>query len=161
MDWGESTERTYFGWITTGIYSYADLTVNFEGMRFWLRVLGQEKDPLEKGYFFNRPYVKCARRFFSREPYWKLKRSFRVEPYLNGVWDEAENCCRYRNPEIAALIRRRVEEEELAASESHTCPLDPDVCARARERYAAGAERLLHPRCLAAEAEPRPWWRFW
>jgi hypothetical protein len=161
MAWGQRAERTYFGLYTTGVYSYADLTLNFEGMRFWLRVLGQAQDPIEPGRRFNRPYVRCAKRFWSRKPYWRVKRSFRVQHYLSGGWDEAKNCCSYRNPEIAALIRRRVEEQEAADSESYTCPVDPNACASARERYGGRAERLLHPDCLAAEAVPRPWWKLW
>ncbi len=161
LAWGERAERTYFGLYTTGIYSYADLTLNFEGMRFWLRVLGQAPDPLEKGRRFNRPYVTCGKRFWTRKPYWRVKRRFRVQHYLSGAWDEAKNCCSYRNPEIAALIRRRVEAEEVADSENYTCPVDPNACVNARERYGARAQRLLHPQCLAAEAVPRPWWKFW
>ncbi len=161
LAWGERSERTYFGLYTTGIYSHADLTLNFEGMRFWLRVLGQQSDPLENGRRFNRPYVICARRFWSREHYWKLKRRFRVQHYLSVAWDEAQNCCSYRNPEIAALIRRRVDEREVTDSETYSCPIDPNACAAARARYGAWAERLLHPQCLAAESVPRPWWKLW
>ena len=161
LAWGERAERTYFGLYTTGIYSYADLTANLEGMRFWLRVLGQEKDPLDRGRRFNRPYVTCGKRFWSRKPYWRVKRSFRVQHYLSGTWDEAKNCCSYRNPEIAALIRRRIEEAEIADSESYACPVHPDACVDARERYGVWADRLLHPQCLAAQGRPRPWWKFW
>ena len=161
MAWGDRAERTYFGLYTTGIYSYADLAVNFEGMRFWLRVLGQQQDPFERGRLFNRPYVACGKRFWTRRPYWRVKRSFRIQDYVGGAWDEAKNCSRYRNAEIAALIHRRIEEAEVADSASYACPADPDECASARDRYGAYAERLLHPRCLVAEAPPRPWWKLW
>ncbi len=161
MAWGDRAERTYFGLYTTGIYSYADLTVNFAGMRFWLRVLGQAQDPLEPGRRFNRPYVSCGKRFWSRKPYWRVKRRFRVQHYLSGAWDEAKNCSRYRNAEIAALIRGRVQEQEVIHSEVYACPVDPNECVYARERYGPRAERLLHPRCLVAEPVPRPWWKFW
>jgi hypothetical protein len=49
LAWGERTERTYYGFYTTGIYSHADLAANFDGMRFWLRVLGHGDDPQARG----------------------------------------------------------------------------------------------------------------
>ena len=135
MRWGELTESTFYGFYTTGIYSYADLTVNFEGMRFWLRILGSEKDPLKKGYFFNRPYVKCSKRFWIGERRWRMKRKVRLDRYLGGVWDEGMNCSRYRSQEIEALISHRIEERELIDGEDYTCPIEPSACVRARKRY--------------------------
>ena len=43
----------------------------------------------------------------------------------------------------------------------YTCPIAADACAQARERYGEYAVRLLHPACLEAETDARPWWRFW
>ena len=71
MEWGERSERTYFGRFTTGVHSYADLVANFEGMRFWLHVLGRADDPLDTGWRSRRPYVTCRRRFwFAGERRW-------------------------------------------------------------------------------------------
>jgi len=33
--WGQQTERTYFGWLVSGVYSNADLVANYAGMRFY------------------------------------------------------------------------------------------------------------------------------
>ena len=161
MDWGERAERTYFGLYTTGIYSYADLSANFEGMRFWLRLLGPEPDPLDRGWRFNRPAVTCGKRFWTREPYWRIRRKPRLSRYVSGAWDEGVNCSRYRNPEIEALVADRIAEREAADAASYACPIRPDACVEARERYGPYADRLLHPRCAAAERPPRPWWKFW
>jgi hypothetical protein len=160
MDWGEGSERTYFGRYTTGVESYADLVANFEGMRFWLRVLGQADDPLDAGP--RRPYVTCRRRFWiGGERRWHLARELDLAHYVTPVWDEAVNCCSYRSEEIEALVRARVAELSRAAGVDYRCPIDPDACARARERYGEWAPRLLHPACLAAPPPERPWWRFW
>jgi hypothetical protein len=158
LDWGEKTERTYFGLYTTGIYSYADLAANFEGMRFWLRLVGGEPDPLRSGYFFNRPYVSCGTRLFSRERYWQVNRRVRLRTWASGSWDEGVNCSRYANAEIAAGVARRIEERELADAAHYACPIVADACVDARERYGELAGRLLHPECLAAEPVPGPWW---
>jgi hypothetical protein len=161
MDWGEQAERSYFGLYTTGIYSYADLSANFEGLRFWLRLLGPERDPLERGWWFNRPIVTCSKRFWTREPYWRIRRKLRVSRYVSGAWDEGVNCNRYRNPEIEALVARRIAEREAADAERYTCPIRPEECADVRERYGRYADRLLHPLCGAASRPPRPWWKLW
>jgi hypothetical protein len=161
MAWGERSERTYFGRYTTGVHSYADLVANFEGMRFWLRVLGQRDDPLDTGWRASRPYVTCRRRFWlAGEQRWRVSRKFDLADYVTQVWDEAVNCCSYRNAGIEALVRARIAELSEADDVDYACPLDPDGCARARERFGAWSPRLLHPSCLAAPAPARPWWRF-
>jgi hypothetical protein len=162
MDWGEGAERTYYGFYTTGVYSYADLAVNFEGMRLWRRLLGRGEDPLETGWFGGRPYVKCSKRFvFFGKPRWRLRRRIRLGDYVTGAWDEGTNCSRYRNAEIAGLIDGRVREREIRDARDYACPIEANACVRARERYKAYASRLLHPSCFEAEPEPRPWWKFW
>ena len=161
MDWGEQAERSYFGLYTTGIYSTADLSANFEGMRFWLRLLGPERDPLERGWWFNRPIVTCSKRLWSREPYWRIRRKARISRSATAAWDEGVNCIRYRNPEIEALVAKRIAEREAADAERYTCPIRPDECADARERYDGYADRLLHPLCADAQRPPRPWWKPW
>lgn len=35
VKWGQLTERTYFGWLVSGVYSNADLVANYAGMRFY------------------------------------------------------------------------------------------------------------------------------
>jgi hypothetical protein len=161
MEWGERAERTYFGLYTTGVLSHADLVANFEGMRFWQRMLGRGDDPLHTGWRSPRPYVTCRRRFWlAGERRWRLSREVDLADYVTPVWDEAVNCCSYRNPEIEALVRARIAEVSEAASLNYDCPMDPEGCARARERYREWAPRLLHPACLAAPPAARPWWRF-
>lgn len=151
VDWGDFTERTYFGNYTTGVYSYADLVANFEGMRFWLRLLGQQADPLLSYRYANRPYVNCRRRFLLfGERRWYLVRRFKLLDYVSPVWDEAVNCSSYRSPEIAALVRRRISSLEQQHGVDYHCPVNAAACAQAQLRYGELARHLLHPSCLAA-----------
>jgi hypothetical protein len=162
VEWGEGSEQTYFGRFTTGVHSYADLVANFEGMRFWLRVLGRAGDPLDQGWRERRPYVTCRRRFWiAGERRFYLARKLDLDDYVTPVWDEAVNCSSYRSEEIEALVGARIAELSETAGADYTCPVDPDACARARERYGDWAPRLLHPACLAAPPPERPGWRFW
>jgi hypothetical protein len=160
MEWGERSERTYFGRYTTGVHSYADLVANFEGMRFWLRVLGRADDPLDT-WRSRRPYVTCRRRFWiAGERRWRLSRTLDLDDYVTAAWDEAVNCCSYRNQEIEAQVRARIAERSEADQLDYTCPLDPGGCVRARQRFGEWAPRLLHPACSSASPPARPWWRF-
>ena len=43
---GINSELTYFGFLTTGIYSYGDLVANFQGLRFWNDILSEHPDIL-------------------------------------------------------------------------------------------------------------------
>jgi hypothetical protein len=162
MEWGEHTERTWFGLYTTGVSSHADLVADFEGMRFWMNLIGRAPDPLAERRFGRRPYVKCSRGWtlFGKKK-WRVAHDVEIERYVDPVWDEAVNCSSYRNAEIEAKVVARIEEQGAAAGVDYTCPIDAGACAAARERYGAYAERLLHPACLAAEASPRPWWKSW
>ncbi len=162
MTWGEDTEDTYFGRYTTGVRSYADLVANFEGLRFWSRLVGEGADPLAKRSRRARPYVKCGRRLgLFGERRFRVVRGFDLDDYVTPVWDEAVNCCSYRTPEIEAMVDARIAELSQAMGTDLTCPVDPGACGAARKRYGAFALRLLHPKCLAAEPPSRPWWRIW
>jgi len=162
MDWGEKSERTYFGSLTTGVYSHADLVANFEGMRFWLRLVGRAPDPLEAGRHANRPYAVCRRRFWiAGERAWHLAREIDLDNYVSPMWDEAVNCPRYRTPEIEASVSARVAALSTRDGVDYSCPLDARACVEARERYGELAPRLLHPACLNAQQAAHPWWRFW
>jgi len=162
MDWGEFTERTYFGRYTTGVFSYADLVADFEGLRFWSHVLGDADDPVAEGRLARRAYVSCGRGLrFWRGRHWRRHRSVRIERYVGPAWDEAINCSSYRSAEIERRVTARIAERGAQDAVDYSCPIDPKGCARARQRYGAHADRLLHPACLAAEVPSQPWWKLW
>ncbi len=161
MTWGEGAEDTYFGHYTTGVRSHADLVANFEGLRFWLRMIGAGDDPLSPGAR-RRPYVRCGRWLgLFGERRWRVARGVDLGDYVTPVWDEAVNCCSYRNDEIEALVHGRVDELSASMGRDLSCPIDAAACVDARERYGQWAPRLLHRACLEASPPRRPWWRFW
>ena len=45
MTWGTHTERGHWGQATTGVFSYADLSANYRGLRFYAGLMGED------GYF--------------------------------------------------------------------------------------------------------------
>lgn len=155
LAWGKGQEVGKFGYSTTGIFSYADLTANFNGWRFWNRVLLDKDDPL-KGVianFFNRPYVSCRIQIIESIKRWTLVRAwepgarFDLSDYIDGAWDEGNNCNSYADPVIEAKVMSRIEQVDPG----FTCPHRPGQCVDAREKYGDYARYVLHPSCLTAE----------
>jgi hypothetical protein len=144
LDWGEKAERTYFGWLTTGAYSYADLTANFNGMRFWQRLLG-EHDPLLPADAIAKPYIAC------RDERWVLQSEFDLDDFVDGAWDEGNNCTQMSTEENQALFDEQVARLQRRYLHRYTCPVVPPRCEVARVRYGEYAQRLLHPLCYSAE----------
>jgi hypothetical protein len=153
MQWGKEQESGKYGYSTTGIYSFADLVANFNGWRFWNRVLGKNNDPLF-GILQNlldKPYVSCdiqviaSIRHLKLVKAWERNRKVDMSLYIDGVWDEGNNCNSYADPVIEAKVTSRIHEVDSQFS----CPLIPRLCVDAREKYGTFGKYLLHPSCLS------------
>lgn len=141
ITWGAFTERSYFGFMTTSIFSNADLIANFNGMRFWLRLLGQKIDPINSSVEFNRPYFRC------NEGQWVQQRDFDFAEYLDGTWDEGNNCNYYRTKGIRNRIADRIQELEDSTGLPFTCPIKKNECREGMKKYKNFSKFLLHPKC--------------
>ena len=155
IEWGRGMEAGVFGYTTTGIYSYADLVANLNGWRFWNRVLLEQDDPFN-GFIanlFDRPYVTCdiqvidsiRNRKLIRA--WEQNTRFDLSDYVDGVWDEASNCNSYADPIIEEKVAVRIRRVDPDFS----CPLEPEHCVDARDKYGYYAKYILHPYCLTAD----------
>lgn len=155
LNWGQEQEEGKFGYVTTGIFSYADLVANFHGYRFWNRVQVSKRDPLKSllSNWFTSPYTACKIQLVDSIRQRKLVRAWEVEAlfdlgdYLDGSWDEGNNCCSYADPQIEAKVKGRISE----IAPNYRCPQSPEACVQAREKYGRWARYLLHPSCLTAE----------
>lgn len=94
---GEWSESVYFGAQTTGVYSFADLTANFQGLRFWNRVLAKYPDLLTGKA--PEPYVQC------NDHQWVLAHAFRWDDYIDTGWNEAVNCVVLGNEDLLQRIQ--------------------------------------------------------
>jgi hypothetical protein len=139
MDWGENTERTYFGRFTTGIYSYADLTANFNGMRFWRRVLGDGEDPLGQERA-EQPYVAC------QQDRWVLQERLDLGEYVDAAWDEGNNCTEFSTEENRARFRARVSHLEDRYLHRFTCPISPPPSAMRHGKDTLSSRRASYTR---------------
>jgi hypothetical protein len=152
LAWGKEKEAGLFGYSTTGIFSFADLAANFNGMRFWNKVLLKRNDPL-KGVIaslFERPYVTCSVQIIDSikageiVKAWEYNASFDIADYIDGSWDEGNNCNSYADPNIEQKVTRRIRNVDAHFS----CPCNPELCSGARDKYNEFSKYLLHPYCL-------------
>jgi hypothetical protein len=156
LRWGRELEEGLFGEATTGILSYSDMVANFNGYRFWGRVLGKQDDPLLNRFrnLLTRPYVRCRFQLLPSLRYgrwirqWEFSDDFDIGEYVDGAWDEANNCNDYRNEEIRGKVMTRSHD---IYPDFH-CPWQVEQCLAARKKYGQYAVPLLYPQCYAAGA---------
>lgn len=157
LDWGKQQEKGKFGYATTGIFSFSDLVANFNGWRFWNKVLLKNNDPL-KGVianFFNRPYISCDRQLIASiknrklVKAWEYNKRFDLSEYLDGSWDEGNNCNSYEDPVIEEKVSLRIQN----VAPDFSCPYIPRHCLAAQKKYGYFAKYVLHPYCLIVSKE--------
>ncbi|RLT96338.1 hypothetical protein [Ketobacter sp.] len=120
---GEWSEAVYFGAQTTGVFSYADLTANFHGLRFWNRILALHPDPLTGQS--PSPYVVCVQK------QWRVANAFHWSDYVDAAWDESINCPLLRDEALLTSVR-----EQNVQCRTDQLP---------RQQYGRLGERLLNP----------------
>lgn len=152
LEWGKEQESGIYGYTTTGIFSFADLVANFNGWRFWNKVLLGKRDPL-KGFIaslFNRPYVTCDTQIIDsvknlkHVKAWELNTKFDLSDYVDGAWDEGNNCNSYEDPAIEEMVTLRTQN----VNPDFTCPFIDGYCLEAQKKYGYYAKHVLHPYCL-------------
>jgi hypothetical protein len=157
MQWGKEQEAGKFGYTTTGIFSFADLAANLNGWRFWNKVLLKTKDPL-KGVianFFNRSYVTCETQIIASikkkkiVKAWEENSRFDLLDYVDGAWDEGNNCNSYQDPIIEEKVTVRIKQ----VHPDFSCPSSTEDCLAAQEKYGYFAKHVLHPHCLVVTKE--------
>ena len=138
-------EDSLFGSKSTGVAAYGDLAANFQGMRFWIHLLGQAIDghPLPDPLQEERPapIVECDA--WGR---WVQTRPPDILDYLDPAWDEALNCSRMRSRLLLGQVRRRIEGLEPEAEEGHSydCPVSAEVIGGVAASYGRFAGQLIN-----------------
>ncbi|MES2504683.1 MAG: hypothetical protein V4534_07390 [Myxococcota bacterium] len=125
MRFGEMTERTYYGLMTTAVYSYGDLSANLDGYQFW--------SSLAKG---DDPYFTC------QNNKWTQVKRFDWMDYANAAWDEGLNCSFYRNEEVTEQVHARIKKAGF------TCPVDKSYCPEMIRHYGYLAPRVISQACF-------------
>lgn len=139
LAFGSFLENTLDGKWTSGVYSYADLSANFEGLRFWEHALG--------GPGKNR----WSRYFYCLDGDWHIKRLFDLTDYLNEAWDEGMNCSEFRSEDMKVVVDTQIKHLELKKGKRYSCPVFPDRVPKMVERYGAHARKILHPKIFVGK----------
>jgi hypothetical protein len=112
LQFGDLSESLFYGELTTGVFSYADLAANLNGLRFWNSIFALKPDPISSTPE-KHPYVRCI------DKKWQLTRQFDWRDYVDQTWDEAINCSALRNDVLLAKMQKRIAE----TTDGGSCPL--------------------------------------
>ena len=130
---GIFSEKTFLGgnMLATGVFSYADLSANFNGMRFWNHML-QKRDDVLGAQHNAGPYLVC------REGKWAKneERPIDFRTYIDPSMQESMNCSKF-----ATSAGARKFQQALAAMQSRdksrifTCPENPGLMDETAKKY--------------------------
>ena len=109
--YGINSELTYYGFLTTGIFSYGDLVANFQGMRFWNDILGEHPDILNED---QSPYIQ------KKKGKWVVMNPVDMSRYFDAGWDERINKNLFSDPEAKDSIDHRI--QQVKTSENLPSP---------------------------------------
>lgn len=134
-------EKTIYGGnkIATGVFSYADLSANFNGMRFWNHMLQKREDVMGDNFG---PYIIC-----SNGKGWEQVKEIDFTHYFDASHDEAINCSKFPTKKTAKKYANVV--KELAAEKTHFvgiegCPIDPNALEAMKQKYGKFAKDILN-----------------
>jgi hypothetical protein len=119
-------EKTVLGGLVlaTGVFAYADLAANFNGMRFWNHMLQLEDDVLGKSY--NRgPYIKCDKGS------WKAHNKIDFSHYIDDSMDESLNCSKFANRNGVKKFTRAMKK----LNSEYTCPMSKEKLEAMKDKY--------------------------
>lgn len=126
-------EKTFLGGnvLATGVFSYADLAANFNGMRFWNHVLLKHDDILGSEHNLG-PYVSCS------DSKWKVDERNPVDfrNYIDPSMDESINCSKFANRSGEKKFRKALKRLNFVSSDGKSlCPVEPEKLKEMKEKY--------------------------
>lgn len=133
LDFGVFTESLYFGALTTGVFSYADLVANYHGYHFWHRLMSEGEDS----------YIQCA------DENWVVAKEFSFREHIDEGWDETVNCSLFRNEILLTKVQLRLQ--------GRVCGGSSHVYERLKQRYMEHYSKLINDsghRLLPDELSP-------
>ena len=133
---GNVLEYSVEGQILGGVYSYADLAANYEGMLFWKDLLGSDKDKVK------RKYIDCS------EGKWSIENDVDLDIYISHAWDEGMNCSKYNTESFAKDIANNIKGLENKNKRRYECPVYPDQVPNMIKRFGKYAKSIINPKLL-------------
>ena len=122
LKFGIFMEKTTLGGnkLATGVFSYADLAANFNGMRFWNHILQLRPDVLGDDHG---PYISCI------DGKYKQVKEIDFKHYVDESMDESINCSKFATKRTMRKFVSRVE------ALGYSCPMSVDKLEEMRQKY--------------------------
>ncbi|MCZ6640507.1 MAG: hypothetical protein O7F71_02935 [Gammaproteobacteria bacterium] len=136
LSFGAKREIGILGGYTTGVISFADLSANFSGMRFWNHLLNENPDVI--GDQAKEPYVAC------NDSRWTLIRPVTLRNYVDRTWDEAFNCNRYKSIALARSVQSNIEQLSRKFNKALSCENHEAELASFESKYRSIAPWILN-----------------
>ena len=136
------SEKVIFGGnrFATGVFSYADIVANFNGMRFWNAVVQNHDDILGAAHNAG-PYVIWADGTWRVNP----EKPIDLRHFVDWGMDEGINCSRYASRSGARKVREALEElNQRDPEHEYNCPMEPEKLHAMRRKYGRYADRMLN-----------------
>ncbi|OGR65761.1 MAG: hypothetical protein A2X30_02495 [Elusimicrobia bacterium GWB2_63_16] len=126
-------EKTFLGgnMLATGVFSYADLSANFNGMRFWNHML-QKRDDVLGAQHNAGPYLTCSAGKWTAN----AERPIDLRTYVDATMQESINCSKF-----ATAAGARKFHEGLASMQAKngarifSCPENPGLLDDSARKY--------------------------
>ena len=138
MEIGLRAETGLLGAYTTGVMSYADLVANFNGMRFWNKMLAKNPDPLTAAEVS--PYLTC------NNGKWEQVEPLDFSVYIDHAWDEAVNCSWFRTERMVEKVKEQLQQYSDEAGHEITCPMNDEKLLEDGAKYSKLPLKIINLR---------------
>lgn len=133
LNYGGALEKSILGGniFATGVFSYGDLSANFNGMRFWNHVIQKYDDILGPEYNLG-PYVVCQ----NKKWVINAKNPIDFRNYIDASMDESINCSKFAG--TRAIKKFKAEVIKLGfvnSSGKAACPVEPEKLSEMKAKY--------------------------
>lgn len=133
LNYGGAMEKTILGGnvFATGVFSYGDLSANFNGMRFWNHMLQKHDDILGSDQNLG-PYVVCQNKKWAVNE----KNSIDFKNYIDASMDESINCSKFAGTKAIQKFKKAVIGRGFVDTQGKAaCPVEPEKLVEMKEKY--------------------------
>ncbi len=130
---GITKEKIFLGGnkFGNGVFSFGDLSANFNGMRFWNHILLKNDDVLGKDKNLG-PYIVC------KDNQWAQNIEIDFRDYIDLSMDESINCSKFPSKSTVRKMQKNVAELGLK------CPVDQDSFNQMATKYGDYSKWILN-----------------
>ncbi len=125
---GHKIEGGIMGSTTTGVYAWADIVANYNGMRFWNQMLMTGEDLLDPNFKVG-PYISCG------QDGWQAANPIDFSDYVDDAFDEGINCSWFRTKSLTRKIKYQMKRISIKTGKTVTCPMDPQKLKDMVDKY--------------------------